>query len=66
MDEEAISVLKRCLRMIGRLDEELKEVDARIAMLISSCEEDAKRISGVPGVAQVSASAILAEIGDPM
>jgi len=52
--------------MIGRLDEELKEVDARIAMLISSCEEDAKRISGVPGVAQVSASAILAEIGDPM
>jgi len=65
LDEEGIFVLKRCLRMIERLDEELRVVDARISMLIGDCKEDAKRISMVPGVAQVSAPAILAEIGDP-
>lgn len=65
LDEADVFVLKRFLRMIERLDEEIREVDVRVAMLIGDCAEDAKRISGVPGVAQVSASAILAEIGDP-
>jgi transposase len=65
LDEEDIFVLKRCLRMIGHLDEELREVDARTAMLIGNCKEDVKRISRVPDIGQVSASAILAEIGDP-
>ena len=64
LDQEDVFVLKRCLRMIERLDEELKELDARIAMLIADREKDVKNISKVPGVAQVSASAILAEIGD--
>jgi transposase len=64
LDEEDVFVLKRCLRMIERLDEEIGAVDARVAMLIGGCAEDAKRISRVPGVAKVSAPAILAEIGD--
>jgi transposase len=64
LDEEDVFVLKRCLRMIERLDEELSEVDVRIASLMGSCKDDLRRITGVPGVAQVSASAILAEIGD--
>jgi transposase len=64
LDEEDVFVLKRCLRMIERLDEEIREVDARVAMLIGGCAEDAKRISRVPGVAKVSAPAILAEIGE--
>jgi len=64
LDEEDIFVLKRCLRMIEHLDEEIREVDGRIAMLLGGWKDDAKRISGVPGVAQVSAPAILAEIGD--
>jgi transposase len=65
LDEEEIFVLRRCLRMIERLDEELGELDARISMLIRDREEDVRRISRVPGVGQVSASAILAEVGDP-
>jgi transposase len=65
LDEEDVFLLKRCLRMIERLDEELKELDARIAMLISGREKDVNRIGRVPGVGQLSASAILAEIGDP-
>jgi transposase len=64
LDEEDVFVLKRCLRVIERLDEELSEVDGRIAALMDGCKDDLRRISGVPGVAQVSASAILAEIGD--
>jgi len=64
LDQEDIFVLKRCLRMVERIDEELKELDARIAMLIADREKDMKNISKVPGVAQVSASSILAEIGD--
>jgi transposase len=65
LDEEDVFILRRCLRMIERLDEEIKEVDGRIAMIMGVREEDARRISRVPGVAQVSASAILAEIGEP-
>ena len=64
MDQEDVFVLQRCLRMIRSLDAELKELDARIAMLIADREKDVKNISRVPGVAQVSASSILAEIGD--
>jgi transposase len=50
--------------MIERLDEIIGEVDARIAMLMGGWKEDVRRISRVPGVAKVSAQAILAEIGD--
>jgi len=64
LDQEDVFVLKRCLRMIKSLDEELKELDARISMLIADREKEVKNISKVPGVAQVSASSILAEIGD--
>jgi transposase len=64
LDEEDVFVLKRCLRMVESLDEELKELDARIAMLIVDRKDEVKQISKVPGVAQVSASSILAEIGD--
>jgi len=64
LDQEDVFVLKRCLRMVEHLDGELKELDARISMLIGDREKDMKNISKVPGVAQVSASSILAEIGD--
>jgi transposase len=64
LDEEDIFIMKRCLRMIERLDEIIGEVDARIAMLMGGWKEDVRRISRVPGVAKVSAPAILAEIGD--
>ena len=65
LDEEDIFQLKSCLRLIERLDDELREVDARIAMLASDREKDVERIGKVPGIGQTSASAILAEIGDP-
>jgi transposase len=65
LDEEAIFVMKHCVDMVECLDEKIRDVNARIASLIGDREEDMKRISRVPGVGQVSASAILAEIGDP-
>jgi len=65
LDEEDIFILKRCLRMIERLDEELEKMDARIAMLIGDREDDVRRISKVPGVGKTLAPAILSEIGDP-
>jgi transposase len=64
LDEEDVFVLQRCLRMINSLDEELKQLDARISMLLTDREKEVKNIGKVPGVAQVSASSILAEIGD--
>lgn len=42
--DEGIFVLKRCLRMIKWLDKEIREADARVAMLIGDCAEDAKQI----------------------
>ena len=50
--------------IIERRDEEIGELNARIAMLLGGWKDYAKRISGVLGVVQVSASAILAEMGD--
>jgi len=41
----------------------MEELDERIAMLVADTEKDLKNISKVLGVAQVSASSILAEIG---
>jgi len=64
LDQEDVFQLQRCLRMIRSLDEELKELDARIGMLVAVREKDVRNISKVPGVAQVSAPSILAEIGD--
>jgi transposase len=64
LDQEDVFQLQRCLQMIRSLDEELRELDARISMLIAVREKDVKNISKVPGVAQVSAPSILAEIGD--
>jgi transposase len=65
LDEEDVFILRRCLGMMESLDEEIRRVDERIAMHMKAREMDARRISRVPGVAQVSASAILAELGDP-
>jgi transposase len=62
--DEDVFVLKNCLRMIERLDGELREADSRIASLVCNRKDYLRRVSGVPRVAQVSVSAILAEIGD--
>jgi transposase len=63
-------VLQRCnIRLGSKLHSVfgksgMEELDERIAMLVADREKDLKNISKVPGVAQVSASSILAEIGD--
>lgn len=64
LDQEDIFLLQRCLRIIKSLDEELKELDVRIAMLLTDREKDVKNISKVPGVAQVSASSQLTGFPD--
>ena len=64
LDEEDVFIMKCCVDMVKRLGEKIRDLDERVASLIGRSEEDVKRISKVPGVGQVSASAILAEIGD--
>jgi hypothetical protein len=50
------------MRIIKSLDEELKELDARITMLIAERGKDLERISKVRGVAQVSAFILLRSV----
>jgi transposase len=48
---------------VNKLEEQMKEINSMIASLVD--EKDVKRISKVPGLGETSASAIIAEIGDP-
>lgn len=43
LDGEDIFILRRCLRMIERLDKEIREVDGRIAILMGCRKEDTER-----------------------
>jgi transposase len=61
--ESDIVELKICLENVRLLKEQVNELDSRIALLVD--EKDMRRISKVPGIGEVSASAIIAEIGDP-
>jgi len=55
--------LKPMLRIIGCLEQEIAKIDARLQELLSPHRDLIERLAAVPGIADVSASAILAEIG---
>jgi len=61
--EADIIELKICLDNINRLEEQIRQLNAKIATLVN--KKDVERISKVPGVGEVSASAVIAEIADP-
>jgi transposase len=61
--EADIIGLKICLENINRLEEQIKQLNGKIAALVN--KKDVERISKVPGLGEVSASAVIAEISDP-
>ena len=63
LGETDIIELKICLDNINRLEEQIRQLNAKIAMLVN--KKDVDRISKVPGLGEISASAVIAEIGDP-
>jgi transposase len=63
LNETDIIQLKICLENINRLEEQIRQLNAKIATMVN--KKDVERISKVPGLAEVSASAEIAEIADP-
>jgi len=63
LNETDIIELKICLDNINRLEEQIRQLNAKIATLVN--KKDVERISKVPGVGEVSASTVIAEIADP-
>jgi transposase len=61
--EADIIELKICLDNINRLEEQIRQLNTKIATLVN--KKDVERISKVPGVGEVSASTVIAEIADP-
>jgi len=61
--EADIIELKICLDNINRLEEQIRQLNAKIATLVN--KKDVERISKVPGIGEVSASTVIAEIADP-
>jgi transposase len=62
LSESDIFLLKEFTEMIEVLNEKIREVDARIELLVN--EGAVAFVSSVPGVGRKSAAAICAEIGD--
>lgn len=63
LNQENLLQLKICMELIDTLQEKISRVDAEIAALANP--DDVRRISQVPGVRDVSAASIIAEIGNP-
>jgi len=63
LNETDIIQLKICLENINRLEEQIKELNAKIATMVN--KKDVERISKVPGMGETSASAVIAEIANP-
>jgi len=63
LNETDIIQLKICLENINRLEEQIRQLNAKIATLVN--KKDVERISKVPGLGETSASAVIAEIADP-
>jgi len=63
LGEADIIELKMYLDNVNRLEEQIRQINSKIAELIN--EKDVKRICKVPGLGEVSASVVISEIGDP-
>jgi len=62
LSETDIFELKKLTETIKHLDEQIKDVQARIETLVN--QRDVEIVTSVPGVGERSAAAILSEIGD--
>ena len=52
-----------CLENVNRLEEQIRQLNSKIADLID--EKSVKRLCKVLGLGKISASITIAEIGDP-
>jgi transposase len=59
-----IFLIQSHLNMIDSFTKQIAEIDAKISSLISTRNEDLRIALSMPGMGMISASAILAEIGD--
>jgi transposase len=59
-----IFLIQSHLNMIDALNKQIAEIDAKISAQISSRKEDLRIALSMPGMGSISASTILAEIGD--
>lgn len=64
LSDNDIFVLERCISMIENLDEEIAEIEKRIAGLTKGMNKDLERIMSIPGVGKQTAQEVLAEISD--
>jgi transposase len=62
LSENDIFVLKQLTEMVNHLSGQIREVEARIEVLVN--QRDVEIVSSVPGVGKRSAAAIVAEIGN--
>jgi len=63
LGEADIIELKICLENINRLEEQIRQLNAKIAAQVN--KKDVERISKVPRLGEISDSAVIAEIADP-
>lgn len=62
LDQSDLLQLRLCIEIVDTIEERVHVLDAEIAMLVD--RKEVERISRVPGVKEVSASSIIAELGD--
>lgn len=64
LSKSQIFLIRSHLDMIDAITKQIVEIDAKISDMISSRKEDMKIALSMPGMGVISASTILAEIGD--
>jgi transposase len=64
LSSSQMTLLKSLLNTIDAINKQIGEIDSKISEMISSRSEDMKIALSMPGMGFISASTILAEIGD--
>src|SRR5262249_40344965 len=63
LDDEDRWLLKAQMSRLEQLDEDITSVEAKIDSALASHDELRVRLTGIPGVSQVLAAVIIAEVG---
>jgi transposase len=64
LDPAKILIIQNCLELIGEIQKKIKKLDTEIMIRIERMKENLEIAMSIPGISFVSASTILAEIGD--
>ena len=66
MDAQQREMLGRQLKHVTFLDEQIRELDAKVAACLEPHQQEIERLDTIPGVSQRTAEVILAEAGTDM